>query len=181
MELTFLPLPEDAGTISGLDLVCKGWIETYNVDELSNADWYQWVIDPAEAGETEDTGHEITINWSEDYTGDVTLKVQGINDCGEGIFSQDFSVVVDACTGIDEVTNLDISLSPNPSNGYFTLQSALSDGTMEIIDLSGKVVFKQNIDGQKMAIDVANLNEGMYFIKLYNNNQSSVEKMVIRK
>lgn len=181
MELSFMPLPQAAGAIAGLDLVCLGWIETYEVGELSDTDWYQWEVSPANAGEVTGTGKEVSVAWSAEYSGAATLKVQGINDCGEGEFSEEFTVMVDACVGFSELQDGKITLFPNPSNGFFTLNTEISEGTMEIIDLSGKTVFKQNITGANSVIDATQLSKGMYFIKLQNNKQSLVEKLIIRK
>jgi len=181
MELTFMPLPEDAGMISGMALVCAGWSENYMIEELNDADWYYWVLSPEEAGIIDSTAHEVTVFWAEDFTGEAVLSVQGMNDCGEGMFSEDFAVIVDACTGIDEISNTEISISPNPGNGQFTIQTQITEGTLEIIDLSGKVVFTQEFNQQNKMINASSLYDGMYFIKLQNQTGIAVEKLIIRK
>jgi len=181
MELTFMPMPEDAGMISGIAMVCAGWSENYMIDELNDADWYQWVLLPEEAGMIDSTTHEVTVNWAEGFTGEAILSVQGMNDCGEGVYSEDFTVTVDACTGIDEISATDISISPNPGNGQFTIQTQMAEGMLEIIDLSGKVVFTQEFNQQNNMINASSLYDGMYFIKLQNQTSIAVEKLIIRK
>ena len=181
VELTFMPMPEDAGTFEGTDLVCSGWSETYMIDELEDCDWYHWVMEPESAGTMEGTEHEVTIEWAEDFTGEVMLKVQGMNDCGEGVFSEEFMVTVDACTGVNEFNTTDMLVAPNPSNGQFTIVTGIESGMVEILDLSGKVVFTQEVTSTNMEIDAATLNDGMYFIRIQNRNSTSVEKLVIRK
>ncbi len=181
VEITFMPLPEDAGLISGLELVCSGWEANYMIDELGDSDWYHWVMEPETAGTMEGTENEVTIQWAEDYTGEVMLKVQGMNDCGEGVFSQEFMVTIDACTGVDELSGTEISIAPNPSNGQFAIETDISDGLIEILDLSGKVVFTQKITSANPVINAAELNEGMYFIRIQGQNTTAVEKLVIRK
>ena len=181
MELTFMPMPDDAGAITGIAMVCAGWSETYMIDELNDADWYHWVISPEEAGMIDSTAHEVTIHWAENYTGNAVLTVQGMNDCGEGVFSEDFTVTVDACTGINEMSATEISLSPNPGNGQFVIQTQITEGTLEIIDLSGKVVYTQEFNHQNTTINASSLYDGMYFIKLHNQTSIAVEKLIIRK
>lgn len=181
VELTFMPLPEDAGDISGLELVCAGWEAEYMIDEPENSDWCQWVMEPETAGTMEGTEHEITIQWDEDFSGDVMLKVQGMNDCGEGVFSQEFTVTVDACVGVEELNNTSISISPNPGNGHFVIGTELTTGFLEILDLSGKVVFTQKITSANPVINATELNDGMYFIRVQGQNKTAVEKLVIRK
>ncbi|MCF8366119.1 MAG: S8 family serine peptidase [Bacteroidales bacterium] len=181
MELAFMPLPADAGSISGLSPVCAGWSENYMIDEVNDAIWYHWVLMPEEAGTIDNTAHEVTINWSAAFNGDATLTVQGMNDCGEGTFSAEYTVTVDACTGIDEVSVTGISISPNPTDGLFTLSTKISEGIAEIIDLSGKVVLSIQLSAQNNVIDASALNGGMYFIKVQNQRSMAVEKLIIRK
>lgn len=181
MELSFMPMPADAGSISGTSPVCAGWSENYMIDELNAAEWYHWVLMPEEAGTIDNTTHEVTINWSATFNGEATLTVQGMNDCGEGVFSDEFTVTVDACTGIDEISLTGISVSPNPTDGQFTLSAKIAEGTVEIIDLSGKVVFTQKFSTQNNFIDASALNEGMYFIKVQNQSSVAVEKLIITK
>ncbi len=181
MELTFMPLPEDAGLISGLDLVCSGWEANYMIDELADSDWYHWVMEPETAGTMEGTEHEVTIQWAEDYTGEVMLKVQGMNDCGEGVFSQELMVTIDACTGVDEISDAEFQIAPNPSNGWFTLHTGVKNGIVEIMDLSGKIVLTQQLNSIHSTIDASTLNEGMYLVKMKSDNKNFVKKLIIRK
>lgn len=181
MVLTFMPMPEGAGQVSGVTPVCSGWEENYMISELDDSDWYNWVIIPENAGTLEGTENQVTIAWAEDFTGDAVVKAQGMNDCGEGAFSEDFTVTVDACTGVDEISGDEIRLTPNPNSGRFTIQTGIETGVIEIVDLSGKVVYSEKINSGEMVIDASQLGEGMYFIRIVNPQRTAIEKLVIRK
>ena len=80
-------------------------------------------------------------------------------------------------TGIESTNNLSsITISPNPStNGIYTVNtnSALAL-TLEIIvtDLSGKIVFVQQIKESETRIDLSLLAKGTYMCRLKNNNSA---------
>jgi len=185
MELSFMPMPMAAGMISGDDWVCEGGSNVYSTDEIGYSESYYWMLDPAEAGEI--TGEEMMVNieWSDAYIGMATLTVQGINPCGEGDFSEAFEIEVDDCVGIDDMNSTSgISVSPNPSNGTFTL-SFKNDGTastVKIINLTGKTVFETSTDGQnQVLVNAPQLDNGVYFVEVKTGNTRKIEKLIINK
>lgn len=181
MELTILPLPETPGTISGLALVCNYWTETYSISPLANADSYQWILLPEEAGTLVSTnGYEAEISWNQSFYGDVTLAAQGYNDCGFGELSEILTITVDACIGINEPATTDLTITPNPTNGQFTIE-APDDAQMIITDLSGKKLFETSVLQGANAIDAQWLQEGFYLMTLRSQKQIYTTKIVIRK
>ncbi len=185
MELSFISLPVAAGNISGDDWVCMGGANIYTIDEIEFAETYNWNLAPHLAGEISGDNTEITINWSDTYIGVVTLKVQGLNDCGEGEFSEGLEIEVDDCTGIDDVDNASaIEISPNPNNGSFTLNFGDHgiSSTVKIMDLTGKIVFETANDGQNhVLVNAENLENGIYFVIIENNISQKIEKLIIQK
>ena len=49
-----MDMPETAGDISGNNETCQGYEEMYTVDIISFSDTYNWVLEPAEAGEVDE-------------------------------------------------------------------------------------------------------------------------------
>ncbi len=73
--------------------------------------------------------------------------------------------------GINEINNNHgISIYPNPNNGNFILEYHLSSANvvLEVKDLLGRTVVKQNIIGKdgKQNVDASSLNNGMYFYEI---------------
>jgi subtilisin family serine protease len=181
MELTVMPLPETPGTISGDVLVCNYWVETYSIAPLAAADSYQWILLPEEAGTLVSTnGYEAEISWSADYNGIATLAVQGYNDCGFGELSETLTITVDECTGVNEIKANEQSVTPNPTNGFFTIE-ATADAQLTITDLSGKTLLEGTVQQGVNAIDAQWLQEGFYLLTLRNQKQIYTTKLVIRK
>ena len=82
---------------------------------------------------------------------------------------------VSACTGINEAVASSISIYPNPSNGIVnvTLTSELTkNSSIEVYDALGKLVVKQVLVNELNAINMSNLNNGIYTFKVINNTNT---------
>lgn len=91
--------------------------------------------------------------------------------------------------GIEEYTpeqNV-ISIFPNPSNGELSIQlsqDVLQNGNLEIVDISGKIIFQKKIANSQMS-EVINLNflklsSGVYFVIFRAENQIARGKFVVQ-
>ncbi len=73
-----------------------------------------------------------------------------------------------------------ISVFPNPSlTGQYTINTEgfLEDRTINVIDLSGKVIMTYNGPSAK-TIDISNFSKGIYFLKVSDHTQEIVEKII---
>jgi hypothetical protein len=186
LQLSFNLLPLSPGQISGPATVCFGNTESYNVGAVMYADSYVWVLSPAEAGLINGNTNVANISFTEGYTGQATLKVQGMNDCGEGVFSEEFAIQVDDCTGIGDISNeASFTISPNPSAGIFTLKlnsKSASADQIVVKDALGKVVYSGNADGsQYISVDLNFLEDGLYFIIVKGEQLIHSAKLIIKK
>jgi hypothetical protein len=78
------------------------------------------------------------------------------------------------------VPELEFSISPNPTNGAFTIQLPTSaKASSKIIDAQGRIVFVQSL---KQGINVVDesLESGVYFITVETENASGMKRLVIR-
>jgi len=185
--ITTMFMPEVAGEVMGSNQTCQGYEEMYSVDIIGYSDTYNWVLDPAEAGEMTMNNNEATIAISSDYQGDASLKVCGGNQCGDGGWSTEFMITVNICVGIDEaLNNAVLAIYPNPSTGLFTLDLTADDMVnVMIMNTVGEVVYKinnLNVNGQLTTIiDLNYLAEGIYYLKLEGNNTNKIEKIIITR
>ena len=70
---------------------------------------------------------------------------------------------------------------PNPASEYFMIQSEsiVSGISINVIDISGKIVIsKDNIKSDERII-ISDLNKGIYFVNITSNNFSKTEKLII--
>jgi hypothetical protein len=92
------------------------------------------------------------------------------------------SVVVLACTGVNEANNVIASIFPNPSKGNITVNFGQSSGSkVVVLDMIGNIVYQStaNAGTSKMNIDLGNMPKGMYLITVTNAAGSATQKMII--
>ncbi len=84
-------------------------------------------------------------------------------------------------TGSDLSTDA-ISLYPNPSTGLFNVIVS-ENATVEVMNMEGRQVMKSiNVNAnEKTEINIQTLAEGVYLVKAFNNNFTSVKRIVVKK
>lgn len=83
--------------------------------------------------------------------------------------------------GVDEFTANTISVYPNPTqnNWNFTAENVVIDH-LDIVDLTGKIVFTSQVNDSKAVVNAEGFAPGMYFAKLTSGNTAKTVK-IIRK
>ncbi len=182
-----VPKPETPDNMAGEEEVCQGNTDLYTCDEVAYASSYVWALNPPDAGTLVENGVECTITWSDQVMGMATLKVCGINDCGEGPWSEEYEVLIQNCTGIESNTDESVlSIYPNPNTGSFTLELNANDQLkLKVINAIGEVVYKidqLDVNGFYVkSIELNNLAEGVYYLRLEGNTMIKTEKIVISR
>ena len=115
--VTVNPLPSDAGTITGPSSVCAG--ETganYQVPLIPFATSYSWTIPFGATITSGATTNSIIVTFGPNPDQGV-FKVYGINGCGNGAISSDFSVTINAIPDAPEVTAVGAVLTSSAPSG----------------------------------------------------------------
>ena len=133
---------------------------------------YQWIDCSTNNSIAGETGQNFTATVDGDYAVVVT-----IGNCA------DTSACVNIATvGINELNNGNtVSVYPNPTTGSVSLNfgEALNAGSVIITDITGKQVYVlENLNTQTLSIDVNHFSNGVYFVKIQNNNQHKVIKFI---
>jgi photosystem II stability/assembly factor-like uncharacterized protein len=78
-------------TPNGPSDVCGSYSYEYTTQAVPNADSYDWVVTPSDAGTM--TGNDIvgTFMAANNWEGDYTIKVRAENQCGDGPWSPEFA------------------------------------------------------------------------------------------
>ena len=87
----------------------------------------------------------------------------------------------DTCSPIGALDNLelnDLSIFPNPTSSFLTIQSNNLISPISIYDITGKLVLQNKGNSNEIILDISNLNSGLYFIKS-NSQNSSIRKRFI--
>ena len=82
--------------------------------------------------------------------------------------------------GIKEEVLEEVNLNPNPTNGILTIKWKQEYKMIQIVDLSGKVLYSAALtNGAKFtSIDVSSFNKGVHFLKLINENGQVIKKFI---
>ena len=81
---------------------CMGEVQTvFATTGIIGATDYIWDMYPAEAGALENNGLTAILTWDENFSGDVTLMVSAINNCGEGEMSEPLNVTMHELPTVD--------------------------------------------------------------------------------
>ena len=93
-----------------------------------------------------------------------------------------FFFVFLVCNPINNIKDLRFSILPNPNNGSFDLMvpQAISNATVEILDLSGKVILCEKLNSNKQRINLNLISRGVYIVSLNQNGIIKTEKLIIK-
>lgn len=128
---------------------------------------------------------------------DMTLKngdiwpIQSVADFESAFSSAGFSPTETACPGTASTTELtltDAQIFPNPSEGNVSVRfnnAVSSDVTIQVSNLVGQVVYtstETTIAGSNsFDLDLADLNDGQYIVKISNGQAQTIAKVQISK
>jgi plastocyanin len=110
---------------------------------------------------------------------EITVTVAGLPSVIVTV-SQDGSTV-----SVAENQDLNFSIYPNPTQGAFKVSSdefSKGNGNITILDLNGKTVVSQEIDGSRECrFDLSTQPQGFYFIRVKSGDASSVRRLIITR
>jgi PKD repeat protein len=111
--------PAAASQPSGPSTACEGSTSTFNAILPSNSVGLVWTLDPASSGTlTQPSALSASVIWTPGYSGQVSITVQGQNDCGTGASSPALVVTINPIP-LPEVSGL-TSVCKNQQVTYST-------------------------------------------------------------
>jgi len=152
--------------------------ETVDFTDLSAGDPDSWewhfeggTPDTSSAQNPEDIVYEAMGAY------DVKLKVTSMFGVDSLIMEEYIEV---GPVGIAEAKAETVSIWPNPSTGIINLTAnpEIFD-RISIYNAMGKVIFEEEISGNKLVIDLNKEDNGLYFIRLTNDDESYLNKKII--
>ncbi|MDD2278083.1 MAG: T9SS type A sorting domain-containing protein [Bacteroidales bacterium] len=113
------------------------------------------------------------------YTYTVTKDGYVAFDGNFEVVDQDLDVSVSLTpTSINTIKD-NLQIFPNPSNGQFTIKVG-NNYYLEVMDITGKVVYTQELTNAKSNINLSNQAAGVYLIRLTNNQKTINHKIIIK-
>ena len=107
---------------------------------------------------------------------EATLEfyVVAFNDETESAPSEVYTIVIQD-DAVEELTS-SLNIYPNPVNDRLYIETLTQTQTIEIYDVYGRQQLV--VSGQQSAVSVANLNSGIYFVKVVTENGEVVKRFV---
>jgi hypothetical protein len=139
--------------------------------------------------------YTVTNNLNAD---EATIDATGILNYGSFVFGDEVivtvsSTVVDSCSissnllfcpvGLDDLSEANWTIYPNPANQNVNLDLAgLTQGSIEVSDLSGRVVYVLNLNGEqaKTTINTATWANGIYQVRWTSKQATATRRLVIQ-
>ena len=169
-------------TINASNLVVKFWVAAQ--DPLYPAEHYSVMVsttntDPASFTEifnetlTDSIFHEITLPLAAYNGQSIYIAIRHWNVTDMFFLSlDDFSI--DFASGINETKETAINIYPNPTSNTLFIGNS-KNPVISVYNNLGEVVLSSN----KKAIDVSTLSQGLYIVKVIDNNETSTKQINI--
>ena len=111
---------------------------------------------------------------------EYVILVVAKNSTGEWNEQGTYVVTLGGEEGVEEMS-ADINIHPNPASSVIFVESALNaSAQVSIIDLTGRCVKEVEISNAVSAINIEDVERGVYFISVEQNGNSKVEKLVVK-
>ncbi|MFI5204685.1 MAG: T9SS type A sorting domain-containing protein, partial [Flavobacteriales bacterium] len=82
---------------------------------------------------------------------------------------------------IDQKTNYQTAVFPNPNKGSFKLTSSnsIENGILMIRKLTGEILFEKTISGNEWEMALPDISSGIYLIQTISDQHSEIIRLVI--
>ena len=167
----------------GFDLYfTEGGMEPYNDVDPGFTDVAYSIADayPASGSDSIWAEHTVSLN---DYAGkSIYFTFHHTATDKERIMLDEFLIVETNDMDINENGFDALRISPNPSNGVFTVTSNTSDiKTIEVVNILGEVIDTRAVNGSiNETFDMTSFSAGMYFVKSSNGTTESTQRVIIK-
>jgi hypothetical protein len=120
---------------------------------------------------------ETTADLSDIGVGVYLITITDDNGCSLATTFQ-----INSTAGLTTATAVDWKLYPNPANEWVTLDfSGTAVENFEILDLLGKTVWKQNVDSEKVELQLIDFPAGTYFVKTQIGTTIAMKNLTVIK
>jgi hypothetical protein len=78
------------------------------------------------------------------------------------------------------MTNGDLRVLPNPTNGIITISSRFEMQKIEVINIPGQILLSETVNDKSFQIQLQDFSAGIYFVRIiYPNGLSIVKKVIV--
>lgn len=149
-------------------------------DNSTDATSWSWNFGNGTSG----NGPTATQNYSNSGGGTYTVTLTVSNICGTDSSSQ--TLEISCLVGIDPLlSNLSVSLYPNPNQGQFrvSFSELKEDAEIQVFDMTGKEIYQRPIENpngsHEEVIDLGEVSQGVYFFRLKVGSYQMTKRLVV--
>jgi hypothetical protein len=152
---------------------------TNTFDITSNIDWTiscdkPWITANPISGSGNST---ITLTLSANPTNDARTSTVTLS--GTGVSDQVIKVTQDpGVTDVNEIRKNSVLIYPNPVTSDLTVTELKINSIVSISNLNGKVLISGTAKSTTMKINLSSLMNGVYLIKVMDNNETRISKLI---
>ncbi|MCX6244245.1 MAG: T9SS type A sorting domain-containing protein [Bacteroidetes bacterium] len=144
-------------------------------NSCTGATTYLWTFENA-IPPTSTNPNPTGVTWNFPGTYDVTLAATGT--FGTTTLTKTNYIYVGG-VGVDEQKTGGISIFPNPVKDAMTIQSASDISEIQLINIAGQVVLRQQVNAKSATVNTSGLSSGVYNLKAVTGNSTINKKIVI--
>jgi lysyl endopeptidase len=97
---------------------------------------------------------------------------------GSKFFAEETKSFCTKLSAIETLNSAGLKIYPNPTNAKLTVSAEEIPDRVEILDLTGRCIFKMIPQAETSEIDLSNFTNGVYFIKIETKNQAGIYKII---
>lgn len=143
------------------------------------------------------SGGEVALNYAfaADYTKDQWVSIDldlpdmsGYTDVhqigitcnvpGSALWYDNFYLHKNTTLSTNDISSFDLKLYPNPAIDKINISSIESINQVRIYDISGRIVSKSSPNSSNFNLDIADLNKGVYLVKLNSGDKEATTKFI---
>ena len=115
--------------------------------------------------------------------GNYTACLNLITTCSDINYCNNITIGDSGSVGINTLNNESVKVYPNPSEGVFVMdvfEKLNFDNkiTIQVLDLAGRVVFKNETTQMKSIIDLSKKSNGVYFLKVNTQHKQMLRQII---
>jgi len=109
--------------------------------------------------------------------GTFTVTLTVTNGCGTDVTTSSVTITG---VGIDELLNDKMTFYPNPAVNTITVEvdQNLVEQSIELLDVTGKVIYSNKLEAVQSIIDVSKLASGIYYLQI---KESNIKEKFVKK
>lgn len=150
-----------------------------NAPDAPQNNLFQWYKDNTAISEATNASYEI-INAQESDSGVYYCEITNPLVPDLTIVRAPITLIVEESLSVETSDKQDLKLYPNPASNWINLQleQTVDHGLLSIYDVNGRLVKSKDISGDRIALNIETLSNGIYVLTLEEKNTKQTIRFI---